>query len=109
LRVYVTVWFGDFSGAGLATSKLIRPLPTYLGVVVGSLRIGDWVIEPAQTFGPREVVLEVTTRCNLQCVHCFRFAARGFRYVDMDYGSFRRVVDNAVESGVTRLGLQWVG
>jgi MoaA/NifB/PqqE/SkfB family radical SAM enzyme len=103
LRVYVTVWFGDFSGAGLATSKLIRPLPTYLGVVVGSLRIGDWVIEPAQTFGPREVVLEVTTRCNLQCVHCFRFAVRGFRYVDMDYGSFRRVVDNAVESGVTRL------
>jgi len=67
------------------------------------LKIGDWIIEPSQTFNPRELVLEVTTRCNLQCIHCFRFAARGFKYIDMDYDDFKRVIDNAIDSGVIKV------
>jgi len=68
-----------------------------------ALRIGDWVVTPADTFKPRELVLEVSTRCNFHCIHCFRYAAIGFRYVDLDLESFKGIIRNAVKSGVRKL------
>jgi len=70
---------------------------------LSTLRIGDWIITYTESFKPREIVLEVSTRCNLQCIHCFRYAVQGFEYRDLDFESYKKIVDNAVESGVKKI------
>lgn len=67
------------------------------------LRIGDWIITHTESFKPREIVLEVSTKCNLQCIHCFRYAVQGFKYTDLDFESYRKILDNAVDSSVKKI------
>ena len=68
-----------------------------------TIRIGDWIIDLHKNSMPHEVVIEVSTYCNLQCIHCFRFAAKSFRFANMGFEEFRKIIDNAVESGIRRV------
>jgi len=41
-----------------------------------SFRIGDWEVSLSKDSKPRELMIELTTECNLNCVHCFRNSMR---------------------------------
>lgn len=70
-----------------------------------ALRVGDWTVNLDKSSSPRKLVLEVSTRCNLQCVHCFRNSAEDFKPSDVDFEDYKKIVDNALRSGVKRLVL----
>lgn len=70
-----------------------------------SIRVKDWVLYLDCNSVPKEIVIEVSTRCNLSCLHCFRFASRTLKWGDMDLDTFKFVIDNAVKSGIKRLVL----
>ncbi|MCS7369523.1 MAG: radical SAM protein, partial [archaeon GBS-70-058] len=70
-----------------------------------SLKIGDWRVNLSEDSYPRELVLEVSTRCNLDCIHCFRYAAERFKLLDMCFEDYKKVIDNAVNSNIKRLVL----
>ncbi len=70
-----------------------------------SFSVGDWSIRLVDYSRPREIAVEVTTRCNLSCIHCFRYASRSLKLVDMSFDAYKRIVDNAAESGVKKLVL----
>lgn len=69
------------------------------------LLVGDWIIDLSRDSRPREVVAEVSTRCNLVCVHCFRYSSKSLELADMPLEDFRKIVDNSFESGVKRIVL----
>jgi len=69
------------------------------------LRVGDWTVNLSESSSPRGLVLEVSTRCNLRCVHCFRNAVEKFELSDMSFEDYKKIVDNALSSGVKRLVL----
>lgn len=69
------------------------------------IKLHDWVVYLSEYSHPTTLVVEVSTRCNLACIHCFRYAAKHFKLVDMPYENFVKIVDNAVASGVRRLVL----
>jgi len=70
-----------------------------------SLRVGDWTVNLNEGSSPRELVLEASTRCDLQCIHCFRNAVEDFKPSDMGLEDYKKIVDNALKSGVKRLVL----
>ena len=41
-----------------------------------SFRIGDWEVSLSKDSKPRELMIELTTECNLNCIHCFRNSMR---------------------------------
>ncbi|MEM1687328.1 MAG: hypothetical protein QXR31_04535, partial [Zestosphaera sp.] len=34
-------------------------------------KVGEWILEYVDS-SPKEVMVEVTTSCNYDCIHCFR-------------------------------------
>lgn len=48
-------------------------------------------------------MIEVSTDCNLRCLHCFRLSSRTLRLEKMDLDVFRVILDNAVRSRVERI------
>lgn len=66
-------------------------------------RIRDWEICPGESLRPRVLVIELTTACNLSCRHCFRQASPGLRDQYMDTGLYKKILLEAVETGVERI------
>ncbi|MEM3948868.1 MAG: radical SAM protein, partial [Zestosphaera sp.] len=66
---------------------------------------GDWIVRLRAESHPREVALEISTACNLSCVHCFRKSAVRFNEGHMEMDIFRRVLRNVVSAGVRRVAL----
>jgi len=52
---------------------------------------------------PSEVVVEVTTRCNYRCIHCFRNFMKPSEHGDMDRGLYRRLLDQLEEAGIRNI------
>ncbi|HEW93971.1 MAG TPA: tungsten cofactor oxidoreductase radical SAM maturase [Thermoprotei archaeon] len=72
------------------------------------MRLGEWVIESRDDTTPKEIMLEVTTKCNYSCIHCFRnWLSEGFH--DMDLKLFRKIIDEASETGVEWISLSGWG
>lgn len=59
---------------------------------------GEIVAKPSK--GPRVLVLELTTRCNLNCVMCFR-KSWSERLGDMSERTFHRALEGALEAGAS--------
>ena len=57
---------------------------------------------------PKRVIVELTSRCQLQCLHCAG-AMHERRRGDMDYAFFRRIARDVRELGVGELGLSYLG
>ncbi|MEM1706275.1 MAG: radical SAM protein [Thermosphaera sp.] len=68
-----------------------------------TIKTGDWLFTLSGDSRPREIVVEASTRCNLECIHCFRNASSNLVLRNMDLGDFKRIVDNSVDSGVVKL------
>lgn len=67
--------------------------------------VGDWTVRLKPEARPREIAVELSTSCELGCVHCFRRSARGFTETYMELGKFSRILENAVQSGVEKVTL----
>ena len=63
----------------------------------------DWDIKLKDTSHPETLVVEVTTTCNLDCIHCFRKSVRGFQQSSMNIDLFKKIIDEAIETGVNRI------
>lgn len=68
-----------------------------------NLRIRDWYLSLDRESTPQVLVLEVSTRCNLQCIHCFRQASRSLKHRDMDIEEYRSILRNAIRNKIERL------
>ncbi|MEM1803540.1 MAG: radical SAM protein [Desulfurococcaceae archaeon] len=69
------------------------------------IRISDWVIALKDDSSPRTLVVEVSTKCNLSCLHCFRYSASNFSYRDMTLDEYVVIINNALRSGVKKVVL----
>lgn len=65
----------------------------------------DWVVRLRPDSHPREVALEISTACNLNCIHCFRKSAPGLKEGYMSMDVLKKVLDNVVNAGVGRVVL----
>jgi hypothetical protein len=57
---------------------------------------------------PKRVVMELTSRCDLQCLHCAG-AMHERRRGDMDYAFFRRTARELRALGIEEIGLSYLG
>jgi len=67
------------------------------------IRYRGWLVTPSPENKPRVLVVEVTSRCNLNCIHCFRNTMWDEEHGDMEIGVYRRVLREAREAGVGRI------
>lgn len=67
------------------------------------LKVWDWEIKLNPLSRPLTLVIEVSTRCNFSCLHCFRQASSSIVYTDMSLSTFKAILQSAVESGVKRI------
>jgi tungsten cofactor oxidoreducase radical SAM maturase len=67
------------------------------------MKIGDWYFKQREDSSPKELIIEVSTYCNLQCIHCFRYASDNLRYINMSIENFKKIIDNALNSGVKKI------
>jgi len=74
-----------------------------------AFRYGDWRLELDEGSHPRTLMLELSTGCNYDCLHCFRKAARDLKPCHMTPNTFERVVEDAVRAGVRRIVLSGWG
>lgn len=63
----------------------------------------EWCVSLLDDSKPREVMIEVTTTCNYSCIHCFRNTMFNEEPGIMDYGLFRSIINDLVESGVRKV------
>ncbi|MEB3772516.1 MAG: radical SAM protein, partial [Desulfurococcales archaeon] len=62
----------------------------------------DWKITPAEDSHPKELMVEVSSKCNYQCIYCFRnlmSEPEGF----MDKDLFDKILEDSVSSGVEKI------
>ncbi|MEB3757645.1 MAG: hypothetical protein GSR76_02160, partial [Desulfurococcales archaeon] len=62
-------------------------------------KVKDWKITPAEDSHPKELMVEVSSKCNYQCIYCFRnlmSEPEGF----MDKDLFDKILEDSVSSGV---------
>ncbi len=64
------------------------------------IRMGEWVIKPSQESRPRKVMVELTMKCNYNCLYCFRRGLVGEELVEMEPEVMRRVLSESAEAGV---------
>jgi len=65
-------------------------------------RIGNWVITLSEESRPKEIMLEITTRCNFSCIHCFR-NMMSEKFTDMSIKLFKKIIDEA-----SNIGVKWI-
>ena len=74
------------------------------------ITLGEWRINVDPRSRPRVIMLELTTRCNAKCRHCFRFSVPGaLKLGDMSSKTIERVLGEASRLGVRRLVLSGWG
>lgn len=73
------------------------------------IRYADWELRLSEESHPRTLMLELSTNCNYDCLHCFRRAARGLERCDMRMDVLQRVVEEAEKTGVRRIALSGWG
>lgn len=63
----------------------------------------DWIVMMSPKSHPRELVVEITTLCNMNCIHCFRKAALDLKPCSMDLKFFKSILSEAIENNVGRI------
>jgi len=70
--------------------------------MLSMFRIGDWIINLSKDSRPEEIMIEVTTRCNFSCIHCFR-NMMSEDFTDMDIELFKKIINEA-----SQIGVKWI-
>ncbi|MEM4567758.1 MAG: radical SAM protein [Sulfolobales archaeon] len=65
--------------------------------------LGEWELLFKSDSKPKEVVIEVTTKCNYSCIHCFRNLMLNEVLGDMSERTFNNVVRGLDESDVRKV------
>jgi len=66
--------------------------------------LDEWIVKLDERTYPRSMMVEVTTRCNFSCIHCFRFSLHGrLQLGDMSKATYRKIIYEASKMGVRRL------
>ena len=63
---------------------------------------------PLEAELPKNMTIEVTNQCNLRCVMCYNKSMKrkkGF----MEYALYKRIIDNAIDIGIEKVGLYTIG
>lgn len=69
---------------------------------MASFKYEEFIIQLDDGSHPQEVMVEVTRRCNLSCLYCFREELGSEALIDMEPQTFYRLLDDALASGVTK-------
>lgn len=73
------------------------------------VRDGEWVINYVESY-PRELMIELTTSCNYNCIYCFRNAILDpeiGRYMDIEV--FKNLVKQAYNAKISKISLSGWG
>ena len=70
---------------------------------MGSMRYEEFIVSLAGDSHPAEAMVEVTRRCNLSCLYCFRDMLGTNYLIDMDKSTLSSFLDMASEAGVRKL------
>ncbi len=73
------------------------------------LSIGEWTIELVKDSHPSELMIEVTTKCNYECIYCFRKNLLEHELGSMNPRLFYTIIDEASEIGVRRISFSGWG
>lgn len=68
----------------------------------GSFPLNGWHIKPSKQNKPKELMIEVTTECNLDCIHCFRKKLRE-KFGTMDFDTYKKIISEAGEVGIKKI------
>lgn len=71
-------------------------------------RIGEWIISLADDSHPRELMVEATTYCNYDCIHCFRKVMEE-PLGSMTLKTYRRLLETALKAQVEKLSFSGWG
>jgi len=69
----------------------------------------DWIIRPSDDAKPREAMIEITSRCNYSCVHCFRNAVFDETFGDMSFDLYAKVLEDLKKCHAQRIILSGWG
>lgn len=59
---------------------------------------------------PTEVLIETSSVCNLNCIMCYRnFMPKDYKYSIMDFGLFKKIIDECKKNKVAAVKLSWRG
>lgn len=68
-----------------------------------------WEIRLSPESHPLELMIETTTRCNYDCIFCFRRFLKSYEYIDMNLDIFKRIIVQAKNVGVKKLSFSGWG
>ncbi len=72
-------------------------------------KVGEWILEYADS-NPREIMIEVTTSCNYDCIHCFRKSMLNQSLKEfMSFEVFKTLLREASASGVEKISFSGWG
>ncbi len=74
-----------------------------------SIKIGEWIIKTVDNTHPKELMIEVTTRCNYDCIYCFRRRLINEELGDMNEKLFYKIIDEAASIGVEKISFSGWG
>ncbi len=66
------------------------------------MRLGEWIVNVDKASRPYEAMIEVTMKCNLKCIHCFRNNLME-DLGEMELSDFKRVLSNAERAGIKKV------
>ncbi len=64
------------------------------------VRFGEWIVEPSKSSRPSRVMVELTMKCNYNCIYCFRRSLVNEDITEMDWDLALKVLRDSREAGV---------
>jgi tungsten cofactor oxidoreducase radical SAM maturase len=74
-----------------------------------TIRDSYWLIKIDTHSHPEELMMELTTKCNYDCIYCFRRRLINEKLGDMDYKLALKVIDEASSIGVKKISFSGWG
>lgn len=75
----------------------------------GQFKDSEWLISLNPRSHPEEIMIELTTRCNYNCIYCFRRNLINEREGTMDAELALKIIDEAAITGVKRISFSGWG
>lgn len=70
---------------------------------LNKFRLSEWLIELSDSSHPHELMVEVTMKCNYDCIHCFRRKLINEVFGEMDLRLYRELLRQAKDAKVNKI------